>query len=331
MPTRGQAACGTTHCYVHARTGAQRRKKLMKKLLAVIIMVFSTILCFAQNNTFENEKYELLDQQGQYESIINSIKESDESSYMARDYFYLGLAYFRLENDDEAQKYFKLAIQKAPDFSRAYYYLAGSYYYTNNLSEAIKNFQKCIELNKKDSKSYKMLGVIFEKKGDYKTALEYYSQFYKIEKSSDAAYSMACVLYEMKEYNKAKPYVEEYLKTNKDSFSMTNLMILILYSNGEYKNVKKYEEQLRTIWKQTSDASIKKQAFFILYSFSYDKYEIDVYEKFDLSGDFYYPLTCIVRLNGKVIKTVNLEYDAVTEEFGTPYLLGIDELNPKNI
>ena len=86
---------------------------------------------------------------------------------------------------------------------------------------------------------------------------------------------MACVLYEMKEYNKAKPYVEEYLKTNKDSFSMTNLMILILYSNGEYKNVKKYEEQLRTIWKQTSDESIKKQAFFILYSFSYDKYEID--------------------------------------------------------
>lgn len=74
----------------------------MKKLLAVIIMVFSTLLCFAQKNTFENEKYELLDQQGQYESIINSIKESDESSYMARDYFYLGLAYFRLENDDEA-------------------------------------------------------------------------------------------------------------------------------------------------------------------------------------------------------------------------------------
>ena len=136
----------------------------MKKLLAVIIMVFSTLLCFAQNNTFENEKYELLDQQGQYESIINSIKESDESSYMARDYFYLGLAYFRLENDDEAQKYFKLAIQKAPEFSRAYYYLAGSYYYTNNLSEAIKNFQKCIELNKKIRNHIKCSELYLKKK-----------------------------------------------------------------------------------------------------------------------------------------------------------------------
>lgn len=302
---------------------------MMKKNLMVIIIVFTTLLCFAQNKTFVNEKYELLDQQEQYESIINSIKQSDESTYTATDFFYLGLAYFRLENDIEAQKYLNIAIQKAPEFPRSYYYLAGSYYYTNNLSEAIKNYQKCIEMDKKDSKSYKMLGVIFEKKGDYKTALEYYSHFYKIEKSPDAAYSMAYVLYELKEYNKAKPYVEEYLKTNKDSFSMTNLMILILYSNGENKKAQKYEEQLRTIWNQTSDENIKKQAFFIIYSFSYDKYEIDVYEKFDQSEDFYYPLTCNVRLNGKVIKTVNLEYDAVTAEFGTPYLLGIDELNPK--
>lgn len=301
----------------------------MKKNLMVIIIVFTTLLCFAQNKTFVNEKYELLDQQEQYESIINSIKESDESTYTATDFFYLGLAYFRLENDIEAQKYLKIAIQKAPEFSRAYYYLAGSYYYTNNFSGAIDSYLKCIELNKKDSKSYKMLGIIFEKQGDYKTALEYYSQFYKLEKSPDATYRMAYILYEMKEYKKAKPYVEEYLKTNKDSFSMTNLMILILYSNGEYKNIKIYEEQLRTIWNQTSDENIKKQAFFIIYSFSYDEYEIDVYEKFDQSEDFYYPLTCNVRLNGKVIKTVNLEYDAVTAEFGTPYLLGIDELNPK--
>ncbi|MBR6144547.1 MAG: hypothetical protein IKQ23_09705, partial [Treponema sp.] len=62
------------------------------------------------------------------------------------------------------------------------------------------------------------------------------------------------------------------------------------------------------------------------YSFTHNDYEIDVYEKFDQSGNFYYPLTCNVCSNGKVIKTVNLEYDAVTEKFGTPYLLGMDEI-----
>lgn len=292
-------------------------------------MVLTSLLCFAESKSFVNEKYELLDQQEQYEAIIALIKESDEATYSATDFFYLGLAYFRLENDNEARKYLKMAIQKAPEFSRSYYYLAGSYYYTNNFSEAINNYFKCIELNKKDSKAYKMLGVIFEKQGDYKTALEYYSQFYKIEKSADAAYSMAYIHYEMKDYKKAKPYVEEYLKSNKDSFSMTNLMILILYSNGEYKNAAIYKEQLRKIWNQSTDESIKQQSFFIINSISYDRYEIDVYEKLDLSGDFYYPLTCNVKLEGKLIKTVNLEYDAVTEEFGTPYLLGIDELNPK--
>lgn len=298
-------------------------------MFVAIIIVLTSLLCFAESKSFVNEKYELLDQQEQYEAIIALIKESDEATYSATDFFYLGLAYFRLENDNEARKYLKMAIQKAPEFSRPYYYLAGSYYYTNNFSEAINNYFKCIELNKKDSKSYQMLGVIFEKQGDYKTALEYYSQFYRIEKSPDAAYSMAYIHYEMKDYKKAKPYVEEYLKSNKDSFSMTNLMILILYSNEEYKKAVKFENQLRKIWNQSTDESIKKQSFFIINSFSHDKYEIDVYEKFDLSGDFYYPLTCNVWLDGKLIKTVNLEYDAVTEEFGTPYLLGIDELNPK--
>lgn len=301
----------------------------MKKIFVAVIMIFASLLCYAESKSFVNEKYEVLDQQEQYESIIALIKESDESKYSATDFFYLGLAYFRLGNDNEAQEYLKLAIQKAPEFSRAYYYLAGSYYFTNNLSEAANNYLKCIELNKKDSKAYKMLGEIFEKQGEYKTALEYYYQFYKIEKSPDAAYSMAYIHYEMKDYKKAKPYVEEYLKSNKDSFSMTNLMILILYSNGEYKKAAKYEEQLRKIWNQSTDESIKKQSFFIINSFSYDRYEIDVYEKLDLSGDFYYPLTCNVWLDGNFIKSVNLEYDAVTKEFGTPYLLGIDELNPK--
>ena len=287
------------------------------------------VLCFAQNNTFVDEKYELLDKQNKFEEIINSIKESDESSYTATEFYYLGLAYFRLQNDDEAQKYFKIAIQKAPEFINSYFYLAGSYYYTNNFSEAIDNYLKCIEVDKKDSKSYQMLGLIFEQQGDYKTALDYYSNFYKIEKSAEAAYNMAYLFYEMKEYKKAMPYAKEYLKSNKDSFTMTNLMILILYSNGKYKNAAKYEEQLRTIWNQSTDESIKSQPFFIINSFLYDKYEIDVYEKFDLSGNFYYPLTCNVKQDGKIVKTVNLEYDALTAELGTPYLLGIDELNPK--
>ena len=52
-------------------------------------------------------------------------------------------------------------------------------------------------------------------------------------------------------------------------------------------------------------------------------------KNFDQSGNFYYPLTCNVCSNGKVIKTVNLEYDAVTEKFGTAYFIGMDELEPK--
>lgn len=302
----------------------------MKKIvLFSIILMNVCICCFAKNKNYTIDKYEELDKSEQYNSIIASIKEIDESNYSASEYYYLGLAYFRLENDDEAQKYLKIAIQKASDFAAAYYYLAGSCFYTEKYDEAISYYEKCIELDKKHSKAYKMLGVIYENSGEYNKALTNYSKFYEIEKSSDATYRMAYILYEMKEYKKAKPYVEEYLKYDNNSFSMNNLMILILYSQGEYKKVKQYEDQIKNVWKNSNDESIKRQNFFIIHSFEYNGFNVDVYEKFDQSGDFYYPLTCNVKLNNKIIKTVNLEYDTVTAEFGYPYLLGIDEIETK--
>ena len=301
----------------------------MKKLLLTLALSLATSLCFAQGKNYVNERFEKLDKEEQFESIIKEIEENSQEPYSVSDYFYLGLANFRMEKDDEAQKYFKLAIQEDPTFLRPYYYLAGSFLYTEKYEDAIANYNKCIELDKNFSSAYKMLGMIYEMQDDYPSALENFTKSYELEKTPESTYQMAYTLYKLNEYKKAEPYVESYLEYDKNSFSMTNIMILILYSNGEYEKASTYEKQIRKIWETTSDESIKKQPFFIIYSFNYNGYDIDVYEKFDQSGKFYYPLTCNVCSNGKVIKTVNLEYDAITEEFGTPYLLGMDEIESK--
>ncbi|MBR0124185.1 MAG: tetratricopeptide repeat protein [Treponema sp.] len=301
----------------------------MKKLLLTLALSLAASLCFAQGKNYVNERYEKLDKEEQFESIIKEIEENSQAPYSASDYFYLGLANFRMEKDEEAQKYFGMAIQEDPDFVRPYYYLAGSFLYTEKYEDAILNYEKCIELDKTFLGSYQMLGMIYETQNDYQKALENYSKSYELKKTPESTYQMAYILYKLGDYKKALPYIESYLEYDNDSFSMTNLMILALYSTGEYEKAAKYEKQIRKIWENTSDESIKKKPFFIIYSFTHNDYEIDVYEKFDQSGNFYYPLTCNVCSNGKVIKTVNLEYDAVTEKFGTPYLLGMDEIESK--
>ena len=64
--------------------------------------------------------------------------------------------------------------------------------------------------------------------------------------------------------------------------------------------------------------------FFFVYSFEHNGYDVNVYEKIVQKGPFYSPFTCNVKSKGKVVKTVNLEYDALLDE--SFYVIGINDL-----
>ena len=152
----------------------------MKKLIAILLLTFTVGLGFAAKANYSVEKYNLLDQQQQYQEIINDITQKDESEFTTSDYFYLGLANFRLEKDEEALKYFTIVTQNDPSFSSSYYYIGGIYLYSREYDKAIPYYEKCIELDVKDAQSYEWLGTIYETLGDYQKALEYFSKFYSI-------------------------------------------------------------------------------------------------------------------------------------------------------
>ena len=285
----------------------------MKKLTAILLLAFTVALGFAaQKTSYRNKDYESLDEQEKYQEIITDIMQKDESEFTASDYFYLGLANFRLENDDLALKYFNTVIQIDPDFSSPYYYIAGLYYFNKEYEKAIPYYEKCLELDKKDSQACQWLGFIYEELGDYQKALEYFTKFYSLDKKNpEASYEMAYILYLLNDLGKAKPYAEAYLKHDKDSFSMNNIMIMILYSKGDYKKAQKYENQLIEIWKNSQDDFIKEQTYFKVHSFSYNGYDLSVFKRFDQTGYFYDLLVCSVYSNDEVIKTVTLEYDSL--------------------
>ncbi|MBR6295963.1 MAG: tetratricopeptide repeat protein [Treponema sp.] len=302
----------------------------MKKNVLLILFTLFACFSFAKSADYVNEQYEAFDKDHKYEEIISSIKSVDESSYSTSDYFYLGLAYFRMENDSEAEKYFRIAVQMDPGYFRAYDYLSGCCYFLGKYEDTISFCQKCIELDASIPRPYKMIAYAYEKIGDLSAAVENFSKFYDFEKDPMALYHIAYDLFEMEDYKKARSYAEKYLKQDKDSFYMNNLMIMILYASADYKTAAKYEKILRKIWESSDDPEIKNQRFFLIHSFQYKEYYVEVYEKLRQDEDFYYPLTCNVVLGDKVIKSVNLEYDAVTGELsGWLYFIGIDEVESK--
>lgn len=301
----------------------------MKKILIGFLLFLCAGFGFAQTENYSDEKYDLLYYNQDYEEIISSIMQKEESEFSVTDYYYLGISNFMMENDADAQKFLKKAIEKAPEFVKAYDYLAGSYYYSGEFNLAIDNYNKCIELDSEYSKAYKMLGHVYDDAfGDLNTALTYYEKFYELEKNEEANYNMAYILYEMGRYEECIPYCEFYLNYNQNSFSVNEIMILALYTKGDYEAAEKYKEQLRFIWENSDDEYILGQNYFPVLIFSQNGFDATVYEKFDMSGDFYYPLTCVVKSEGKMIRTINLEYDALTDSFGNGYFFGIDEIEP---
>lgn len=304
----------------------------MKKLIAILLLTFTVGLGFAAKANYSVEKYNLLDQQQQYQEIINDITQKDESEFTTSDYFYLGLANFRLEKDEEALKYFTIVTQNDPSFSSSYYYIGGIYLYSREYDKAIPYYEKCIELDDKDAQSYEWLGTIYETLGDYQKALEYFSKFYSLDKKNpDALYHMAYTLYVLNDLGKAKTYAENYLKQDKTSYAMNSIMIMCLYSKGDYKKAQKYENQLIEIWKNSQEDYIKEQSYFKLYSFSYNGYDLSVYKKLDQTEIFYDLLVCNVYKDGTLIKTVNLEYDGLTVQIlgGAAYFIGTFDIESR--
>lgn len=301
----------------------------MKKITLLIVLL-SSFVCFAKTDDYKNEKYELLSQNHQFEEIISSIKENDESSYTLSDYLYLGLSYFQLGNNPEARKYFDIVIQMDPEYYDAYYYQAGVFYLSEDYENAIVCLTKCKELDPKKIRPYEMLGVIYEYLGDYQKAYENYSKFYELDKSPDSAYAMAFVLYELDEYKKAIPYAEEYLKKDKNSFAMNNLMLVLLNSTGDYKKAEKYEKKTVELWKKSEDQDIRKKEYVNICSFEYSGYDVRVLKKLDQSGEFYNSITCYLYQDEKFIEAINLEYDGYTALLGgTPYFLGFDDIEER--
>jgi CHAT domain-containing protein/Flp pilus assembly protein TadD len=124
---------------------------------------------------------------------IQSISPDENSPYIIKSYRNLANIYFLLKNDQAAEKYFKLALDKSQKLlgpkspEAAFSYL----YYGNMLSlkrpnsdEGLIMFQKALNIykevfglkNRDVADAYKYIGGYYSHKGKYEKALEYYQK-----------------------------------------------------------------------------------------------------------------------------------------------------------
>jgi len=153
-------------------------------------------------------------------------------------YNYIGLCYFELTDYENAEKYFKLAIEKFNDDFKSqyevYYNLGFTYQSMNNFSEAEKCYKKSMNLNDDYRFTYKNYGYLLFQNKEYKKSLNMFEKYNSFIEEAEV-YNNIGIIYE--EMGKKKLAIEAYEKS-----ILTDKTYALAYNNLGvlYLNDKKY-------------------------------------------------------------------------------------------
>lgn len=139
----------------------------MKQNLMTLLIVFVMAA-----NTFSQTIEELYSQRN-YKKLIEYSK---SETLTKEECYFIGYAYFQLEDDANAIKMYDLAIKKGLDEDYIYLYKGLSLRYNKQYDKAIENFRIAVQRNPKGQKNYTELANSFYFKEQYDSALVY---FYK--------------------------------------------------------------------------------------------------------------------------------------------------------
>jgi tetratricopeptide (TPR) repeat protein len=248
--------------------------------LTTAILTICSLTIFAQDKITEELK--TLSDSEQYGKIIEQYAPKSKD-YSAKSLYYVGLAYYMTEDDNNCIKFMDLSIRKDDKDPAPHYIRASTLNYMGKYNEAIKGFQAAISLKSDDAKSYSGLGDSYNQLGKNDLALEAYKKATEQEKCPDRPYSMIAQIYsELKEndkaleafyiakskiskksnsyinalfniglleslkenYEKAEPAFVELIQLDTKDYHSYAKLIQIYYARKEYEKAKPYKDKL---------------------------------------------------------------------------------------
>jgi len=161
-----------------------------KKLLFVFIAILFFFLGFSflvkyYERYYLAQYFSYLLLKGNLNKAYDSIVEYDKK--IKDDYqinFYAGTVCNGLKKYDEAEKYFKRAIELFPYFSAVYYNLGNAYFNSGNIENAIKVYEKLIEFNPTYKSAYNNLATAYINAGMLDKAIDILKKGLKFDENS---------------------------------------------------------------------------------------------------------------------------------------------------
>jgi tetratricopeptide (TPR) repeat protein len=299
-------------------------------------------------NLLDDQKYQQL--LGKYEKILSDLD--------GEELYYVGMAYYMLEQDDKCLEVMDLAIQSDSTLARPIFIKGMTNYYKGNLNESISLIKQAIKVDPSHPDFYEGLGNLKASLNDYESALTNFRLAVEMDKDLERSYimipQMLAALGRQNEALREFYVAKERITTDNPSYITVIYNIAVFeYLNSRYKVAEEYFKKLLMLKPDDFQATAKliqvyyalddiekavplKQKLYVAYEkgllqdnmkemFCFDQFKwknksVQVYERFkDIPGKLYYKhLFYIINESGDIEFRIQTENSPVSVELGGP-------------
>ncbi|MFH6989312.1 tetratricopeptide repeat protein [Flavobacterium collinsii] len=325
----------------------------IKNILVTLILTISNLTIFAQDKLTTELK--TLSDNKQFDKIVEQYA-SKSKDYSAKSLYYIGLAYYMKEDDNNCIKFMNFSIDKDSKDPASFYIKASTLNYMQKYDDAVKSFQSAINLKSDDAEFYSGLGDSYYNLEKIDLALEAYKKATEQKNCPDRPYSFIAQIYSDQKnndraleafyiakskidkksnsyinalfniglleslkgnYEKAEPAFVELLQLDSEDYHTYAKLIQIYYYRKEYDKAKPYKDKLYEAHKKKQLKDNLKDMF-CFDQFKWNDKLIQVFERYEEgSKDIYNKhLFYVVNQNDKVEYRIQTEYSPISVEQG---------------
>ena len=159
----------------------------------------------------------------------------------------LGTFHARLQNYDDAIKFYKKAMVINPDSAQCHYNIGTTYLEIKKYQEAITSLKCSIKIDDKNPEAYNNIANAYKSLGSHNEAITNFSKAIKLDQSHlKSIYNLAGSLKEIGKYNEAIKYYEKALIINPNYGVALNNLGLIYYDLGRLDDsIKCYKKAIK--------------------------------------------------------------------------------------
>jgi tetratricopeptide (TPR) repeat protein len=239
-------------------------------------------------------------------------------------WFFRGLVYRFGNKTDLARPNFEKAVALEPNDEKYWFELGALEHSAKRNKAAGAALEKAAALNQKRAETWFLLGLLAEENAEHAKAAELMGKALAINPDFVSANWNFAMHHQLR--GDAKLAVKHYLavlKQKPDDHEALKHIVQSYYRLEDFDNAQLYRAAFLEAQAKSVIPAIREMKEFCFDQFDAPGGRILAYETIDKSGHFFYWLTFkLVDVEGKVIKTINLETSDFLKEDGMLFLLG---------